>query len=1246
MSNDRIKVVGYAQKTFYNDQIEYRNFSPDLVGLQLASNGGTPLFTMGTFAVTTNLEPKLSKVFATRTFSNFVTLTDLDLTLQEAESLLRNNAGVILNLDKTNLTNYALFGPLTEAIRVSLENIITNWPAALYINPEYSLAPLYVPQTSKTFEDYTYNSLTNTSSFKIYTNVITNRFGINYKTSGSLLNTFNSQNSLRDLVTSYLSYSVLYNGNEYDILGFTGSTDDYNDYIYLQVKGDVFSNTPNDFVVYHIKPNSTKENLFYNSLPDLEYYLLNRLTTPKFTSTFNYSIKSDSGELLYVNDSLTWPTTDGYNIDFDTDYYEDYATKLLDISTNFDLSISNLIVRFLVTESITNFDTTATRLDPLDEDTSGQKVNKTLTIYGVQFDKINTYINGIRFANVVTYNKLDNTPDIYLKNLSRVLGWELISSVLENNLLKNYIQPSQSTYSGQSVGLTAIEADIELWRRIILNTPWLWKSKGTRKSVEFLFKFIGTPLGLIKFNEYIYLAENKVDIDMFQSVLELNGLSTDISTYPIGSDGYPLPKPDTPEMYFQNKGLWYRQTGGPESNIDITSGNNPHVGPYDGGYQYVNQFRELIPNFSAVTITSSTSSIVTKNIFTNYNLGSFTKYSGTTYVDITTEDGVDFSNCFVVSATTIEDPKQRQDQTDCGCDIPENLRSLSICIQKNNEVLFDCQNEIADFVLTPPYNYYTYDLFQYLPDGSQYTVNGNPVYNTTQFVNLECCNRSGKTPFYYEDYAGNGTDVAPFVLQNVGYICCNSEQNRCGCYTTCKWKLSTPRWRTFDGNDYLQFEKPDGTKVLTSQDGCNCISEYTTRVFLSASSTDVGYACQLTQTGKNDVDSPNSVIYQTYQKRSLGDIGCTDVYNPPITPKIFAVILNNETQVGGVLNDIQLIDLQNQQANHNFMNSSVPLSGGTTLPIAGYYNSYNPSTLASPQNDDNLMIRIQKTLSQFSNIEFNPNVGHRISYLITDIEYTTTTIVDTGYRRANRLRTVYNSTNDSFESTFVYNPTRQPINLYLIIDVSPQQTLNTVCYTFQNTTNLIGIYRYIDVNGNPQSGVLNPQTSVSKCAVRNSQSGTNVIITGGITPCTNDGSCSVFEPPSNGNLQWVILPASTTFFTLGSLSISRVGEGVILNNRENLTFVNAEGNITNSSNPSNTYTATINWGGAGPKRVGLRICGPNGVAYEFIQDVVGAGVHTTPPFDVRDGEVWRIVVGFGLDNVENLPQCVIGTVGE
>jgi hypothetical protein len=93
------------------------------------------------------------------------------------------------------------------------------------------------------------------------------------------------------------------------------------------------------------------------------------------------------------------------------------ATSLLEIANNSDLNNSNLMNRFLVSESISAFDTTPVHLAEEHMDTSGQKVNKTLNIYGVSFDEINKFITSISFANVVTYNKKDNMPDKFLKDL-------------------------------------------------------------------------------------------------------------------------------------------------------------------------------------------------------------------------------------------------------------------------------------------------------------------------------------------------------------------------------------------------------------------------------------------------------------------------------------------------------------------------------------------------------------------------------------------------------------------------------------------------------------------------------------------------------------------------------------------------------------------------------------------------------------------------------------------------------------
>lgn len=873
--NPRVKVVGYTKSQLFGNGIEYRPFSPDLVGLQVASEGGTPLFTMGNFNITTNMEPKSDKFFITNKFSNFISLTDLDLTLAGANKLLTDNAGVLLNLDKTNLKYNAQFGSLSEFVRISLENIISNWPASLYVT-NLILDANNNSILGNTYDNYTYDYLSDTALFRVNTSFIINKYQLNIFKNGSIIDTFNVGNDLRNVTVNYSSYVILVNGTEYPVLNFTGATHSTNDYVYFNVKGDPFSGVTTSNIKYHIKPNKIKEETFFNELPEFEANLLNRLVTPKYTAKFNYSVKSDDGIVLYTSDSVTWPTSDGYNIDFDTSGYVDYATRLLDISTNNDLSSSDLMNRVLVSDSISSFDTAPINLYDLDRDSTGQKVTKTLRIYGRSFDEINNFIDGISFANTVSYNKLDNIPDIYIKNLARVLGWELMSSVVENGLLASYVTTSKSTYEGQSVGLTPVEADIELWRRLILNSPWLWKSKGARKSIEFLLKFIGVPLGLVTFNEYIYKAEAPIDIDLFKIALDLNGLdNTDLSIYPIDGNGYPYPLPDTDTQYYQNYGLWFRETGGPNSTHDILTGNNPHLGPYDGGYAYINQFKGLIPNFSAVTLTSETITTGTTALFTNYDIGNITNYTGPIYVDVKNDDGTDIGNCVVVTSSIIPDPMPQSVVTDCGCSPSEDDDALSICVKINK-----VESSICKEMAYPPedsglgYLYFKY--FTYNSDGSIfYYGNGNPLINTSIYTSKECCKANNGFPTIYSKMRGN-------LIENTGYVCCktNREDGICGCNVACQWRINF-RPKTLNGVNYVEFTKPDGTLGLVTPDGSHCLGSpsYTE---LAPNITDphtgeIGVGCRLTQGGLNDLAAGSlGIMYRYQEAKKTGRIKCCD----------------------------------------------------------------------------------------------------------------------------------------------------------------------------------------------------------------------------------------------------------------------------------------------------------------------------------------------------------------------------------
>lgn len=893
--NPRIRVAGYAQKIFYNNGIEYRNFADNLVGNQFVENGGTALFTLGNFVVSTNLQPPNSFNYNLGRYSQFYTLNDINISDTELAILLDNNANAKLKLDESDLLTHAYFGSLTEFIRVSLENIITNWPASLYLNP-VATSPNGNETITYTVTNYSFDPVTQTATFNVPYLGINNKYELNYLVNGTILNTFNETNPLRNLTVNYLSYSILYNDTEYDLVGFTGLTVPNSGNLTIRVKGNPFAttgNTQNLYRVYHIKPNKLKVDMFFNGLNDFESSLLNTLIRPKYTVTFRYPIQSEDGIVLFQTTTLTWPTSDGYNLDFNTPNYEQYVNNLIEISQNSDITKSDLITRFLTSDSISDFDTIPIFYGDRDEE-ADQKVTKLLRIYGREFDDVKRYIDGISFANVVSYNQRNNTPNIVLKNLVRTLGWDLVSSVLENDLLSNYVSTSRISYSGFSRGYTPIESEYEMWRRIILNTPYLWKSKGTRKAIEFLTKFIGAPSGLMQFNEHVYVAENALDADIVQSAIGLNGLDTDLTLYNIDSDGFPRVLPDTPDMYFQKGGGWYRETGGGNASKYILEGNNPHVGPYDRGKEYIDQFRGLIPDFEPVTIANASFQTGTTTLFTNYNQGTINNYTGNTYVDLSSE-GFDLSDCVVLETHVVPDPKPTDEITACGCDITTNDNSIQIDV-KYSAITFDC----STLGIT----------------GTETTENDNLLitYSSgtqSEFLFPECCESQyfGQPLEIYEiesiplgDYFNLSQDVRDllpliltynetgYTITNKGFICCrvspetSEASETCVQYATCNWRLAgnfpIPSINTalifIDGQSYLKFVTPNGDFRVTTPNGAHCVGATTPTPVIDPFTNETGFGCQVDWSSLGVIE--RQIIISTYAGRFVGTLNCGETY--------------------------------------------------------------------------------------------------------------------------------------------------------------------------------------------------------------------------------------------------------------------------------------------------------------------------------------------------------------------------------
>lgn len=499
-------------------------FSDNLVGNQITD--GSSQMTNSTFSFTQDVSNPLSAGYEINSFSNPITLSTLGIAnLEIAKKTASNNIEVFINNDTSDLSSFVLYGSLKKRLNVAVENIVNTFPAALYFDG----TDVYETTGYTTAYNINYDITTNRTTFRCDVNYISNPFDIEFTTNGDLLDgnltpeqiILNLQNqgntantitkiaegkvsSLRNLTNEYGEYVLTFDNKigtkEYNVVEFTAQTLGTS-FISISVEGKPFGLTTNTTnKKFYLKPNSDETERQLKSLKGVEAFLMTRDVKPIYTAKFKIVKETSSGVKYYDYISKTWPLGDDVNLDIISSGYTTYLQGLADIGDELDRLKTNLVSRFLTSPTLKEFDT------------SDQKVEKTLQIYGRSFDDIKTFVDGIAYMTNVTYDGKNNIPNELIKNFARTLGWATPSTLDKVGFLDSVLGVTKPTYSGSSVGMTPAELDIELYRRILLNTGYLFKSKGTRKAIEFLLTLVGAPEALIEFNEYVVLADKKMSM--------------------------------------------------------------------------------------------------------------------------------------------------------------------------------------------------------------------------------------------------------------------------------------------------------------------------------------------------------------------------------------------------------------------------------------------------------------------------------------------------------------------------------------------------------------------------------------------------------------------------------------------------------------------------------------------------------------------------------------------------------------
>ena len=600
-------------------------FSDNIVGLQTVEGGG---LTQGNFEFTTGVTEKVNRTFNVGAFSESMTLDMMNIeSLEQSRQILATQFRVYPNYDISQVLNFSMYGSLSERFRVSITKIINYFPASLdvqYTNGDFI--------TGDTAYDIAYDIQNDETYFKVNVDRLRNPFDVDYSinASNNLMMRELEVSIYRNLNKTYLDYCVSIDDNIYKILAFTPSTTLTSGTLTFYVSGSPFGTTATTLQTeFQIRPNDyIVDKIFQENFDEVEKFLVNRLVRPEYTAVFQVPQQNEYGQTYTDYQQVTWPKDGYWNLDIRSFLFDSYLAKIQEIAINLDSFKTNLISRFLVSDSLKEFDTL------------GRKVEKIFQIYGRSFDQIKQFIEGLAYMNSVNYNTSNDIPSELLVNLSRTLGWSSNFSPITNEdfLSSVFGNTSTPTYPGYARALTPTELNYTYYKNLILNASYLFKSKGTRRSIEFLLRLIGAPDSLIEYNEHIYLADQKINLDQFYNqwsqisggtyVLETPTYATGqtysfkgqlftafttnssyqdtnitLSDYPMDFEGYPNAPLNTETYFFQIGAGWYETTPEHRSPDNVVLTGNVFTGqnlsiqtqllPFTYGQTYLNRFRDF-----------------------------------------------------------------------------------------------------------------------------------------------------------------------------------------------------------------------------------------------------------------------------------------------------------------------------------------------------------------------------------------------------------------------------------------------------------------------------------------------------------------------------------------------------------------------------------------------------------------------------------------------------------------------------
>lgn len=226
--------------------------------------------------------------------------------------------------------------------------------------------------------------------------------------------------------------------------------------------------------------------LYYETSASLRY-------TSELTASIQpfpkYEVTGSSYNLITKQGKFNLYTTGSNEV-------QNWYNSILDLATDYDMINDSALVKSLPTHIYENPD--------------NEQILTFVNMIGQHFDILYFYTDHILKKNLREEHPKDGLSQDLIYEATRNLGWTLSSGTKTKDLWEYALGLSGSgepiwtgkTTVGKEYSKSEEERTKEVWRRVLNNLPYIYKSKGTARGVKALLAAYGIPQTLLSIREF------------------------------------------------------------------------------------------------------------------------------------------------------------------------------------------------------------------------------------------------------------------------------------------------------------------------------------------------------------------------------------------------------------------------------------------------------------------------------------------------------------------------------------------------------------------------------------------------------------------------------------------------------------------------------------------------------------------------------------------------------------------------